>query len=110
MKRALTQQEIDAAFGKAEETPQQAHPAESFDLRKLDTVTKSQLQALQMVYENFARNFASSLSAYLRSYAVLNLISTEQIPYSEFMESVSSPACMAYVSLQPYEGTASRHE
>jgi flagellar motor switch protein FliM len=38
-------------------------------------------------------------------YSALNLISTEQIPYGEFLESVSSPACMAYVSLQPYDGT-----
>src|SRR5579875_580130 len=105
MNRALTQQEIDAAFGKAA-AADQAHDIEAFDFRKLDTIPKSQLQALQMVYENFARSCASSFSAYLRSYAVLNLISTEQIPYGEFLESVSSPACMAYISLAPYDGTA----
>ncbi len=106
MKRALTQQEIDAAFGKAGDGPEQAPGVESFDLRKLDTIPKSQLQSLQMVYENFARNFASSLSAYLRSYAVLNLVSSEQIPYGEFLEGLPSPACIAYISLQPYDGTA----
>lgn len=106
MNRALEHKESDIAFNKAEEPPRQAQGVEPFDLRKLDAIPKSQLQSLQMVYENFARSFASSLSAYLRSYAVLNLISTEQMPYGEFLESVSSPACMAHVSLQPYDGTA----
>jgi flagellar motor switch protein FliM len=105
MDRALTPQEIDAAFGKGAAAAQ-VQDIEAFDFRKLDTIPKSQLQALQMVYGNFARSSASSLSAYLRSYVVLNLISTEQISYGEFLESISSPACMAYISLAPYDGTA----
>lgn len=79
---------------------------EIFDLKKLDKIPKSQLQSLQMVHENFARNLASSLSAYLRSYVALNLVSMEQLSYGEFLEGVSSPACIAYMSLAPYDGTA----
>lgn len=79
---------------------------EAFDMRKLDKIPKSQLQSLHMVHENFARNLASSLSAYLRSYVALNLVSMEQLSYGEFLEGVSSPACIAYVSLAPYDGTA----
>ena len=79
---------------------------ETFDMKKLDKIPKSQLQSLHIVHENFARNLASSLSAYLRSYVVLNLVSMEQLSYGEFLEGVSSPACIAYVSMAPYDGTA----
>jgi flagellar motor switch protein FliM len=59
-----------------------------------------------MVHENFVRNLASSLSAYLRSYVGLNLVSLEQISYSEFLDGLSFPTCMAYIGMTPYEGTA----
>jgi flagellar motor switch protein FliM len=77
---------------------------EAFDLKKLDTIPKSQLQSLHLIHENFARNVASSLSAYLRTYVMLNLVSLEQISYSDFLESVSTPACIAYMALHPYDG------
>ena len=35
-----------------------------------------------------------------------NLVSLEQISYSEFLDGLSFPTGMAYVSLTPYEGTA----
>ena len=59
-----------------------------------------------MVHENFVRNLASSLSAYLRSYVALNLVSLEQISYAEFMEGLSFPTGIAYIGLSPYDGTA----
>jgi flagellar motor switch protein FliM len=57
------------------------------------------------VHENFVRNLASSLSAYLRTYVALNLVSLEQISYAEFLEGLSSPTAMAYIGLSPYDGT-----
>ena len=51
------------------------------------------------------RNLASSLSAYLRSYVALNLISLEQISYAEFLDGLASPTCMSYIGLQPFDGT-----
>ena len=115
MKRALTQQEIDEAFGKKTEAQRVPSETEEFDVRKLDKIPKSQLQSLHFVHENFTRNLASSLSAYLRSYVMLSLISLEQISYGDFLEQISygdfregssSPACLAYISLHPYDGSA----
>ncbi len=79
---------------------------DAFDLKKLDKIPKSQLQSLNLIHENFARSVASSLSAYLRSYVMLSLVSLEQISYGDFLEGLTSPACLAYISLQPYDGTA----
>jgi flagellar motor switch protein FliM len=105
MKRVLSQQEIDAVFqaGEAGETTREAA---GFDFGRLDRIPKSQLRALHIVHENFVRSLASSLSAYLRSYVALNLVSLEQISYSEFLEGLASPTSIAYIGLQPYDGTA----
>ncbi len=106
MKRALTQQEIDAVFGGSPLVHNPAPEVEAFDIRKLDKIPKSQLRSLHLVHETFTRNLTSNLSAYLRSYVMLNLVSLEQIPYGEFLEGLASPAYLAYISLHPYDGTA----
>jgi flagellar motor switch protein FliM len=107
MSRELSQQEIDAVFqGSGGTARDAASEAAAFDFGRLDRIPKSQLRALHLVHENFVRNLASSLSAYLRSYVVVNLVSLEQISYSEFLEGLASPTCIAYIGLQPYDGTA----
>ena len=111
MKKVLSQEEIDAVFqgAAAVETARQAQAqAEiaAFDFHRLDRLPKSQLQSLHQIHENFVRSLASSLSAYLRSYVALNLVSLEQISYSEFLEGLASPTCIAYLGLRPYDGTA----
>jgi len=108
MRKILSQEEIDAVFertspGISQEPDDQIA---AFDLKHLDRIPKSQLRDLHLVHENFVRSLASSLSAYLRSYVALNLVSLEQISYSEFLDGLSFPTCIAYLGLNPYEGTA----
>ena len=106
MKRALNQQETDAVFGGSSHVYAPASEVQAFDIRKLDKIPKSQLRSLHLVHETFTRNLTSNLSAYLRSYVMLSLVSLEQISYGEFVEGLASPACLAYIGLQPYDGTA----
>jgi flagellar motor switch protein FliM len=109
MKKELSQEQIDAVFsGRRGDSDRESRDAEvsAFDLSHLDRIPKSQLRALHMVHENFVRNLASSLSAYLRSYVALNLVSLEQISYAEFMDGLSFPTGIAYIGLSPYDGTA----
>ncbi|SPE31137.1 hypothetical protein SBA3_1750012 [Candidatus Sulfopaludibacter sp. SbA3] len=74
--RQLTQQEIDAVFQKVKGTvSDSAKKAVAFDFRRPDRIAKSQVRAIHLLHENFVRNLASSLSAYLRSYLTVNLIS-----------------------------------
>ena len=77
-----------------------------FDFRRPDRIAKSQLRAIHLLHETFARNLASSLSAYLRSYLTVNLISVEQLSYGEFLEGLPSPSCIVSLSLRPYDGNA----
>lgn len=109
MARQLTQQEIDAVFRKRQKTagPEAAAPrAAPFDFRRLDRIPKSQLRAIRLLHDNFVRNLASSLSAYLRTYMAVNLVSVEQLSYAEFLDGLSSPTCLVCLGLRPYEGTA----
>jgi flagellar motor switch protein FliM len=109
MKSAESTEEIDTAVlqNPAMEAGPDSDPEIAlFDLNHLDRIPKSQLRALHLVHENFVRNLASSLSAYLRSYVALNLVSLEQISYAEFLDGLSFPTCIAYLGLNPYEGTA----
>lgn len=108
MNRQLSQQEIDAVFQKLKGQEQSAAARKEvpFDFRRPDRIAKSQLRAIHLLHEAFARNLASSLSAYLRSYLTVNLISVEQLSYGEFLEGLPSPSCIVSLSLRPYDGNA----
>lgn len=83
-----------------------ASKAVAFDFRRPDRIAKSQVRAIHLLHENFVRNLASSLSAYLRSYLTVNLISVEQLSYGEFLQGLPSPTCLVSLSLRPYDGNA----
>jgi flagellar motor switch protein FliM len=106
--RQLSQQEIDAVFRNLENrgTATTAPKAIPFDFRRLDRIPKSQLRAIRLLHDNFVRNLASSLSAYLRSYLTVNLVSVEQLSYGEFLEGLATPSCLVCLGLKPYERNA----
>ena len=109
MNRQLSQQEIDAVFENLDDrkaAPATAQKGIRFDFRRLDRIAKSQLRAIHLLHDTFVRNLGSSLSAYLRSYLTVNLVSVEQLSYGEFLEGLPSPTCITSLSLKPYEGNA----
>jgi flagellar motor switch protein FliM len=103
--RELSQQEIDAVFQQTQEHKRDS-PAARFDFRRPDRIPKSQLRAIHLLHDTFVRNLVSSLSAYLRSYLTVNLVSVEQLSYAEFLEGLPSPTCMVSIGLKPYDGSA----
>lgn len=109
MARQLSQQEIDAVFQNTrgrEAEHSVSKRAIPFDFRRPDRIAKTQLRAIHQLHDNFVRNLVSSLSAYLRSYLIINLVSVEQLSYSEFLECLPSPTCIASLGLKPYDGNA----
>ena len=102
MSRQLSQQEIDAVFEKQD--GKKNATAVRFDFRRPDRIPKSQVRAIHLLHDVFARNLVSSLSAYLRSYLTVNLVSVEQLSYSEFLEGLPSPTCLVSMGLRPYDG------
>src|SRR5215471_14854378 len=109
MDRPLSQEEIDGVLGSIRDTPQDddaARRALPYDFRRPDRIAKDQLRAIHLLHENFARSLASSLSAYLRAYVAVNLISVEQLSFVEFSQCLPSPSCLVSLGLRPYEGNA----
>lgn len=105
--RVLTQEEIDNVFKKMSGNPASARDqvqAMPYDFRRPDRIPKDQLREIHLLHENFCRNLAGSLSAYLRAYVTVNLISVLQLSYSEFLQCFPSPTSISILSLRPFEG------
>src|SRR5262249_54133804 len=56
--------------------------------------------------ESFARSLSSSLSAYLRNYALVNLVSVEQLSFMEFSQCLPAPTCLVSLAMRPFDGNA----
>ena len=106
---ALSQEDIDALFqlqaSGGAPGARTAH-AQRYDFRRSDRIPKEQIRALRVVHDTFARSLASSLSAYLRTYVTVNLISVEQLSFREFTACLPSPTCIATMRITPFEGIA----
>jgi flagellar motor switch protein FliM len=103
LSRQLSQQEIDAVFQHNQDHKRET-PAVRFDFRRPDRIPKSQVRAIHLLHDTFVRSLVSSLSAYLRSYLTVNLVSVEQLSYAEFLDGLPSPTCMVSLGLSPYDG------
>lgn len=128
MAKILTQEEVDALLstvhsGTDEEPPsssQEFHAVSEpkkvkgqsfkkvtvYNFKRPDRVSKEQMRSLHFLHDRFARNFSSSLSAFLRTISEINLVSVEQLTYSEFLLSLPDPTCFSSVSMKPLEGNA----
>jgi flagellar motor switch protein FliM len=107
--RVLSQQEIDSVFKRMQKTRSADDPAKKaqpYDFRRPDRIAKDQLRSIHMLHENFARSFASSLSAYLRAYVMVNLVSVEQISFLEFTQCLPSPSCIVSMAMKPFDSNA----
>jgi flagellar motor switch protein FliM len=121
MAKILSQDEVDALLkshvkgGKASASAPDKPAAKAkkavpqkkvslYNFRRPDRVSREQMRSLHFMHDRFARNFSSSLSAYLRSITEVNLLSVEQLSYQEFLLSVPDPTCFNAISLRPLEG------
>jgi flagellar motor switch protein FliM len=107
--RALSQEEIDSVFRNLRDSGPENDPAKNaqpYDFRRPDRIPKDQLRAIHLLHENFARELASSLSAYLRAYVIVNLVSVEQLSFMEFSQCLPSPTVMISLGMNPYDGNA----
>ena len=107
--RVLSQEEIDSVFRSLRQGPAQedtATVAQAYDFRRPDRIAKDQLRAIHLLHENFARSLSSSLSAFLRAYVAVNLVSVEQLSFLEFSQCLPSPSCIISLSMRPYDGNS----
>jgi flagellar motor switch protein FliM len=120
----LSQEEVDALLsavsaGGDSETAgpdsspvEEKAPAESdkslslYDFRRPDRVSKDQMRTLQNLHEGYARQFSTTLTNFLRTFVEIELVSVDQLTYSEFVMSISNPSCIYVFKMEPLEGSA----
>jgi len=114
--KILSQEEIDALLSNASVTPKTpavsaAKPAATapaaaairYNFRRPDRVSKEQIHSLHFLHDRFARNAATSLSAYLRAITELAVVSVEQFSYSEFLMSLTDPTAFYALAIPPFD-------
>jgi len=122
MAKILSQDEVDALLTefsddgakpkeevvapKAKKKASQDKKVSIYNFRRPDRVSKEQLRSLHYLHDRFARNFSSSLSAYLRALIDVNLYSVEQFTYAEFILSLPDPTYFNAIAMDPLEGNA----
>lgn len=100
MAEILSQQEIDALLNNIKSGSEQKIESSSekeailFDFRLPNRISKNQLRVLRSIFENFAESFSSFLVTKLQTIVNINVTSVDQIYYSEYVLSVSNPACL----------------
>ncbi len=77
-----------------------------YDFRRPDRVSKDQMRTLQNLHEGFARQFSTTLTNFLRTFVEIELVSVDQLTYSEFVMSISNPSCIYVFKMEPLEGNA----
>jgi len=75
-----------------------------YDFKHPDRVSKDQLRTLRTIHEGFARTFSTYLSTILRTMVDINLLSIDQVAYSEYMMSLSEPSCIYILNSKNLEG------
>ena len=63
---------------------------ELYDFRRPDKLSKEQLRSLQLLHEAFCTHLSSSLGGHLRTPVQIDLVSLEQVPYDDYMKSISA--------------------
>lgn len=77
-----------------------------YDFRRPDRVSKDQMRTLQNLHEGYARQFSTTLTNFLRTFVEIELISVDQLTFSEFVMSISNPSCIYVFKMEPLEGNA----
>ncbi|MEA1975017.1 MAG: flagellar motor switch protein FliM [Bacillota bacterium] len=98
---ALNTGEVDV---KEIEEEQNEKKVRKYDFKRPDKFAKEQLRTLENIHDNYSRLLNNFLSGYLRTFTEVDLLSTQSLIFNEFSNSVSNPAILGIVKLEPLEG------
>lgn len=115
MAKILSQEEIDALLstvssGDDVESEKEAEADDHmrsivvYDFKHPNRVSKDQLRTLENMHDNFAGHIGSVLSNIHRAMLDVDLVSVDQITYSEFIMSLVSPSCTFTFTAEPLDG------
>lgn len=116
MAKILSQDEIDALLttvssggGEAQDESLEDEKLRSiiaYDFKHPNRVSKDQIRTLENLHENFSGHYGSSLSTIMRTIVDVDLVSVDQITYSEFIMSLVTPSCTYTFSSLPLDAVS----
>jgi len=106
VEKTLRQEEIDALFQSARVrksggTSESKVPVQPYSFARSGQISNDQMKAISLLNDIFARNLTHNLGAWLRSSLQVNLVSAEQIAFSEFMLRIPELSYVCSVRLEP---------
>ena len=106
MEKNLGQEDIDALFAAANasakaSTSSNDKAPEKYIFSRAGQISNDQMRAISTVNDLFARNLMHSLGGWLRTPFRVKLVAGEQLPFSEFLERLSTLAYICSVRLEP---------
>lgn len=78
----------------------------TYNFREPDKFSKSQLSTLNMLFDNFCREAATTLTTTVQSNCELEVSSIEQKPYNEILKNMSEITALNLIQIKPLEGQA----
>lgn len=105
MAKVLGQDEIDAMFATARAEADTSEPVadavEQFNFGRGGNISNEQMRAIATVNDLFARNLMQSIGAWLRIEYKVQLVSGEQMGYTEFVERMTEGTYVCSIRLEP---------
>lgn len=113
MSEILSQEEIDnllnaMASGNSDvidQTPVNEKKVSIYNFARPSKFGKEQLRTLEVIFDNFARISSSFLTGYLRTTTTIEVISSEQVTYGEFNNSLLNPVVLSIIDFNPFKGS-----
>lgn len=76
----------------------------TYDFRRPSRLSKNQLRSFQTAHESFAETFGYYLVSKLQTVVSISVTSVDQLFYSEFILSVSTPSCLYVFDIEGTDG------
>ncbi|MCM8525943.1 MAG: flagellar motor switch protein FliM [Lentisphaeraceae bacterium] len=114
MANILSQDEIDDLLGAMErgelvdevEDDSNKRKIESFNFRRPNLIAGDKLRGFNAMHDQFIRKIQGSLTLLMRANIELNIASTDQIIFQEFVKSMDSVSLIRLFTMDPLPGTA----
>ncbi len=111
MNDILSQAEIDKLLSEliSGEAPapaaEEKEAIKTYDFRTANRFTKEQIRVINVIYKDFGLLLSNYLVGMLRAECQAEVISIEEMSFSEFNNSVPSPVIIAIVNTTPFNGS-----
>lgn len=112
MSEILSQEEIDNLLNAMasgndviEQAPVNEKKVSIYNFARPSKFGKEQLRTLEIIFDNFARVSSSFLTGYLRTTTTIEVLSSEQLTYGEFNNSLLNPIVLSIIDFSPFKGS-----